>query len=229
MPRDGIEREFKAMLADAAERDRLLGLIGGHARVLEQRNLLFDTPMRRLAAAGLSLRLRQEGGRWILTAKGDPGTRRGDLAPLLFARAEAERSLRPPVALHLASGTVDPLPLLRLAEPAAMALALAEAIEAAAAGAPLGIVGEFRNERTLCEAALPCGTPVSVALDRSEMPDGTIEHELEVEIARGSITPAAAWLEALMHRAGIPLRPAASKRQRFARALARRAHQDLGG
>lgn len=228
MPRDGIEREFKAMLADAAERERLLALIGGSVRVLEQRNLLFDTPARSLAAAGLSLRLRHESGRWILTAKGEPRTRRTDRPTLLSARGEAERIVRPPLALHLASGTADPLPLLRQGEPAAMALALAEAIEIAAAGLPLGIVGEFRNERTLCEAALPCGTPVAVALDRSEMPDGTVEHELELEITRGAVAPAAAWLAALMRSAEIPLRPSASKRLRFARALARRERHASG-
>jgi uncharacterized protein YjbK len=222
MPRDGIEREFKAMLADAAERERLLALIGGSVRVLEQRNLLFDTRGRALAAAGLSLRLRHEAGLWLLTAKGEPRTRRTDRPVLLSARSEAERVVRPLLALHLAAGTADPLPLLRQAEPAAMALALAEAIDAASGGAPLVVVGEFRNERTLCEASLPCGTPVAVALDRSEMPDGTVEHELELEIAQGAVAPAAAWLEGLLRSARVPLRPAASKRLRFHRALARR-------
>jgi uncharacterized protein YjbK len=229
MPRDGIEREFKAMLAGATERERLLSLIGGSVRVLDQRNLLFDTSTRSLAASGLSLRLRHESARWILTAKGEPRPGRMGRPALLSARREAERVVRPLLALHLAAGTADPLPLLRQGEPAAMALALAEAIEAAAAGATLAIVGEFRNERTLCDAALPCGTEVSVALDRSEMPDGTVEHELELEIVRGAVAPAAAWLESLMRAAEIPLRPSASKRQRFARALARRDRHASGG
>jgi len=222
MPRDGIEREFKAMLADGAERDSLLALVGGRVRVLDQRNLLFDTRHRALAASGLSLRVRHEAGLWILTAKGEPRPPRTAGAPLLSARSEAERIVPPPLALHLAAGTADPLPVLRLAEPAAMALALAEAIEAASGGAPLVIVGEFRNERTLCEASLPCGTPIALALDRSEMPDGTVEHELELEIAEGAVGTAAAWLERLLSAARVPLRPAASKRQRFHRALARR-------
>jgi uncharacterized protein YjbK len=223
MPRDGIEREFKAMLSGTEERDRLLALIGGSIRVLAQRNLLFDTRARVLAAAGLSLRLRHESSAWWLTAKGTPREDGTGHPALLSARGEAERMVRPLMAMHLAAGTADPLPLLRGAEPAASALGLAAAIEHAAAGAPLLVVGEFRNERTLCATALPCGRPISVALDRSEMPDGTVEHELELEVARAEIMPAASWLEGLLARADIPLRPAQSKRQRFARALARRA------
>jgi uncharacterized protein YjbK len=223
MPRDGIEREFKAMLSGTEERDRLLALIGGSVRVLAQRNLLFDTKTRVLAAAGLSLRLRHENTAWWLTAKGTPREDGARQTVPLSARGEAERMVRPLMAMHLAAGTADPLPLLRGAEPAASALRLAAAIEHHAAGAALVVVGEFRNERTLCATALPCGRPIAVALDRSEMPDGTIEHELELEVARAEIIPAASWLEGLMRRADIPLRPAQSKRQRFARALARRA------
>lgn len=222
MPRDGIEREFKAMLDGAAERERILALIGGSVHVLVQRNMLFDTTTPRLGKAGLSLRLRNENGLWMLTAKGEPRERRGDVPKLLTHRGEAETAVRHAMAAHLVAGTADPLPLLRRAEPAAMALQLSDAIEAAADGAPLSLVGEFRNERTLCATALPCGTEVAVALDRSEMPDGTVEHELELEIARGAVAPAAAWLEALMRRAEVPLRPARSKRQRFDLAIARR-------
>lgn len=221
MPRDGIEREFKAMLSGADEREKLLGLLGGSVRVLAQRNLLFDTRRRALAAAGLSLRLRHENAAWVLTAKGAARAAAAQPAAL-SARGEAERLVRPAIALHLAAGTADPLPLLRRAEPAESALRLAAAIEREAVGAPLVVVGEFRNERTLCATALPCGRPIAVALDRSEMPDGTIEHELELEVARAEIVPAASWLEGLLRRADIPLRPAQSKGQRFARALARR-------
>jgi len=228
MPRDGIEREFKAMLADGAERDRLAALIGGPSAVLRQRNVLFDTADRRLGAAGLSLRLRHENLVWILTGKGEPRTRRSDPLRLLAQRGEAERPVAPALATHLVAGTADPLPLLRRAEPAPVAVVLAEAMEKAADGRPLVVVGEFRNERTLLATALPCGTPVSVALDRSEMPDGSIEHELEVEIARASVERAASWLVGLLGRAEIPLRPAASKRLRYARALARTARDQRG-
>ncbi len=219
MPGDGVEREFKAMLEDAAERDRILSVIGGSIRVLAQRNLIFDTPTGALAAARLSLRLRNEDTHWLLTAKGETQT---DPASLLTSRGEAERPVHAALALHLAAGTAAPLPLLREAAPAPMAHALADAIEAAACGAPLGIVGEFRNERTLCPVIIAGGLPITVALDCSEMPDGSVEHELELEVPHSALAPAAAFLDDLMRRAGVPLRPALSKRQRFARALARR-------
>jgi uncharacterized protein YjbK len=213
MPRDGIEREFKAMLADSGERDRLLALIGGSVRVLAQRNVLFDTRSRALAAAGLSLRLRHEDDAWLLTAKGMAGCESSGGPALLYARCEAECMVGHDLALHLAAGTADPLPPLRAAEPAAMAHALARAIEEAAAGEPILVLGEFRNERTLCATALPCGMPVTVA---------SVEHELELEIADTAIPPVSAWLEGLLEAAHIPIRPAQSKRQRFDRAIARR-------
>ncbi len=146
MPRDGIEREFKAMLAGSEERDRLLALIGGSVRVLAQRNVLFDTGGRALAVAGLSLRLRHEDSAWLLTAKGAVGKGGARSPALLSARTEAERLISPAMAVDLIAGTADPLPLLPTAEPTAMAQTLARAIAEAASGAPIIVVGEFRNE-----------------------------------------------------------------------------------
>lgn len=219
MAGEGVEHEFKAMLAGADERDRVLAALGGAGRVVSQRNLILDTAGGALSEARLSLRLRHEEGAWRMTAKGE--TPQG--APsLLASRAEAERLVPEALAERIIAGKADPIACLREAAPAAMGQALADAIEAAAGGAPITVIGEFRNERTLRSAALADGTEATIALDRSEMPDGSIHHELELEVPHSVLTPASAFLEALMRRAGVPLRPCSSKRQRFAEALARR-------
>jgi uncharacterized protein YjbK len=211
MAGDGIEREFKLMLKDAAERSRLEALLPPRRRLLRQRNIFFDTADSRLAAARLTLRLRQENAAWLLTAKGPPLDGRG----LLSARQEAERAVSAALAAHLAAGTADPVPALARAAPPHVAQALTRRIDAAAAGEPVVPVGGFRNERTHVEVALPCGAKATLALDRSLMPDGAEQHELELEVAPAAAASAAAWLSGLLARAGVPPRASRSKRSRY--------------
>ncbi|WP_157967019.1 CYTH domain-containing protein [Elioraea thermophila] len=212
MATDGIEREFKLLLTSERERAALEALLPPPKRRLRQRNLFFDTADGAVGRAGHSLRLREEGGRWTLTAKGPclkplPGPTR---------RREAERVVPAHLARHLEAGTADPLPLLRRASPPAIALALARAIEEAAAGAPLLPRGSFRNERAEIPLRLPPGLPAVLALDRTAFDDETTELEVELELEDdGPAEPAEAWLADLFTRAGIPRRPAPSKRARF--------------
>lgn len=212
MPRDGIEREFKFLLASEAERSALEALLPPPKRHLAQRNLFFDTADGAVARAGYSLRLREEAGLWTLTAKGPPLS----LFPGARRRHEAERLLPPYLARHLQSGKADPLPLLARARPPAVALALARAIDKAAAGAPLLPRGAFRNERAEIPLVLPPGVSAVIALDRTAFDDETTELEIELELASdGQAERAQAWLADLFWRAGIPPRPAPSKRARF--------------
>lgn len=212
MPTDGIEREFKFLLASDRERAALEALLPPPKRRLCQRNLFFDTADGAVVRAGYSVRLREEGGRWTLTAKGPclkpfPGPTR---------RRQAERAVPAPLARHLEAGTADPLPLLRRASPAGVALALARAIEEAAGGAALLPRGSFRNERAEIPLRLPSGLPAVLALDRTAFDNDTSELEVELELEDdGAAEPAEAWLAELFTRAGIPLRPALSKRARF--------------
>jgi uncharacterized protein YjbK len=217
MAGDGIEREFKLMLKDAIERSRIEALLPPPRRLLRQHNIFFDTDDGRLAAARLTFRLRQENEAWLLTAKGPPLAGRGALT----AREEAERVLTPALAAHLAAGTADPIPAFARAVPAQVAQTLARRISEAADGKPLRPTGGFRNERTQVEIALPCGTPATLALDRSLMPDGAEHHEVELEVAPSAAWSAAAWLSGLLARAGVPPRAARSKRSRY-EALRRR-------
>jgi uncharacterized protein YjbK len=211
MAGDGIEREFKLMLRDAAERARIEALLPRPRRLLRQRNIFLDTEDGRLAAARLTLRLREENAAWLLTAKGPPLAAPGALS----AREEAERTVGPALAAHLAAGTADPLPALGRAQPAEVAARLARRIAAAADGRPVRPAGGFRNERTEVEITLPCGAAAVLALDRSQMPDGAEQHELELEVHRRAAASAAAWLGELLARAEVPARAARSKRSRY--------------
>ncbi len=211
MAGDGVEREFKLMLEDAIERSRIEALLPPRRLLLRQHNIFFDTDDGRLAAARLTLRLRQENEAWMLTAKGPPLAGRGALT----ARLEAERVLTPALALHLAAGTADPIPAFARAVPAEVAQALARRIAEAADGRPVRPTGGFRNERTHVEIALPCGTQATLALDRSLMPDGAEHHEVELEVVPSAARSAAAWLSGLFARAGVPPRAARSKRSRY--------------
>ncbi|MCS6855508.1 MAG: CYTH domain-containing protein [Elioraea sp.] len=207
-----MEREFKLLLASERERAALEALLPPPKRRLSQRNLFFDTADGAVGRAGHSLRLREEGGRWTLTAKGpclkpSPGPTR---------RREAERVIPPHLAMHLAAGTLDPLPLLARAAPAPVALALARAIELAAAGAPIVPRGSFRNDRAEIPLRLPFGLSAVLALDRTAFDEVTTQHEVELELADdGPAELAEVWLARLFERAGIPRRPAPSKRARF--------------
>jgi uncharacterized protein YjbK len=211
MAGDGIEREFKLMLKDATERARLEALLPTKRQLLRQHNIFFDTDYGRLAAARLTLRLRQENAAWLLTAKGPPLDGRGALS----ARQEAERVVSAALAAHLAAGTADPVPALARAAPADVAEALARRIAAAADGKPVRPVGGFRNERTHVEVALPCGAKATLALDRSLMPDGAEHHEVELEVMPAAARSAATWLAGLLARAGVPPRASRSKRSRY--------------
>jgi uncharacterized protein YjbK len=211
MASDGIEREFKLMLRDAAERARIEALLPPPRRLLHQHNIFLDTEDRRLAAARLTFRLREENAAWLLTAKGPPLAPRGALS----AREEAERAVEPALAAHLAAGTADPLPALGRAQPAQVAARLARRIADAADGRPVRPVGGFHNERTQMEIVLPCGAAAILALDRSLMTDGDEHHEMELEVNPRAAASAAAWLSELLARAAVPARASASKRSRY--------------
>lgn len=81
------EIELKLELTDAGAVElESSGLFGGAPAVSDQSSIYFDTPKLHLAAAGLTLRLRDTGGRWVQTVKSaDPGSAG------LFARSEWEQ------------------------------------------------------------------------------------------------------------------------------------------
>ena len=161
------EIELKWALDEAAWRQlghKLRALLGA-PRVLPQHNRFYDSADLRLRRAGLNLRLRDEGGRVLLTCK-----RRVARDGGLHHHEEWESWLDPaPV------GIPDPatLPL-----PAHVVDALADA--------PLIAIGGFANQRDEFDHG-----DELLCLDRTDF-SLRIDHELEIETADPTTT-AATW------------------------------------
>jgi uncharacterized protein YjbK len=175
------EIELKWAL-DADGHRRLDGLLAaelGPPQRLEQRNRFYDSPDRRLRAAGLNLRLREENGRLLLTCK-----RRVAEGDGLHHHEEWERWLETPPD--------EP--------PRAADLPLPEAWRVALAGSRLEAVGGFANLRHEFHAAgeLLC-------LDRTDFMGRRTDHELEIETTDASAS-AARW-RARLAAWGVPWRP----------------------
>jgi chromosome partitioning protein len=217
---DGREVEIKAALSGESAATALLAALPpgspapGPAR--EQLNHLFDTPRGALRAAGLALRLREEGGHFTLTAKG-PSAANGDAA--VADRPEEEVTLDAGWAYDLLGGRRSPLDVLRTRLAPARP-ALLDALEAAAGNKHLQRAASFRNvRRRVGPVRLAAGEaePVELVLelDRTEFPDGRIEHEVEAEVPPEKAGDAQRALEQLFAQAGLPWAPATSKMERL--------------
>jgi uncharacterized protein YjbK len=179
-----------------------------------QENHFFDTAERALEQGRFVLRLRDESGRYLLTAKGprDPAS-----TDTLSAKLETEVELDPSTATEILSGTRSPLETL-----AGLASSpLVNELRATVKDRPLERIGSFRNERI--RLPLHLGQPVTLELDRTTFPGGVVHHEVEVEVPPGVDAAAleAALLE-LFAKAGVSVRSAPSKARRFFLALAKK-------
>jgi len=220
MRADARERELKLGIRDGAIFEALLAAVGGEcAAPVVQENHFFDSPERALAAQGLGLRLRREGGRWRLTLKG-PGRDSAD--PLLADRAELECE----IATELADEVLrmpDPLPrllgALTASAPEAAASPLLGAARAAARGVRVAHLGGFRNVRTRVRTALAGDArlpPVTLEFDRTEFAPDDVHYEVELELTPA--LPEAPLREALLahfRRLGAEPLPVSSKLARF--------------
>lgn len=194
-----IPKERRAVLARA--------VATASARTVRLRARYFDTPDRRLAAAGLALRLRLEGRHWVQTLKG-----RGDG---LMQRVEHE------VAVPGAMRTPPGLDVSRHAgTPAGEALAKALGDEGAA---QLQVLFETDVKRVL-RLMRHEGAQIEVALDighlragQAQAPLSEIEFELKRGPAAGLIALAARWAE--RHGLWLDVRTKAERGDRLARGV----------
>jgi inorganic triphosphatase YgiF len=165
------ELELKFAIEPAGERRlvrRLRELDPGGAglKTLRLRSIYFDTADMDLARAGIALRLRRDGRRWVQTAK---------LQATLVAGLSSVQEIEN--AVHGAN-----LDLGRIDDPAAR-----EAIRQAASGKPLVPVFETLIRRRLCRFEID-GTTVEVAIDDGEIVAGERRDEVreaEVEYKAG--------------------------------------------
>lgn len=167
MNQDGIETELKWELSadgHAALTELLPGLLGP-GEELRQENRFFDSVDGRLQAAGLSLRVRRENDRLVLTCK----SRRGVPSPDgLHQHGEIECAL-------------DPGLWTRLDQPERLDLPLPPAWRTALAGAALAELGGFANRRLDFHDG-----PHLLCLDRTAFAWRT-DCELEIETAQPAV------------------------------------------
>jgi cellulose biosynthesis protein BcsQ/uncharacterized protein YjbK len=220
-PPAGREVEFKLPLAGEAQLAALLAALPASAPApgpeREQLNHFFDTPRGELRRAGLALRLREEAGRFRLTAKGPSAA-----AGALTDRAEDEVTLDGGWAFEVLAGQRSPLEVLRARLPAGTPLV--DALQRAVGKRSLARAGSFRNlRREVGPLELPragaAPVRVTLELDRSEFPGGRVEHEVEVEVAAADAAAVEGAMREWLGRAGVPWRTAGSKAQRLFEAL----------
>lgn len=157
-----IERELKLHVPDGAHTDieKTLRAAGGRRVTLNAR--YYDTASRELAKAGIALRLRKEGRRWVQTLKA-PGS--DALSRLEFNHIRPEPSLD----LWLYDGTPIQEVLRQLAQ-------------------PLVLRYETRVSRLILQQEMPDGL-VEIAYDRGVILAGRHElpiDEVEFELVSGS-------------------------------------------
>ena len=205
------EVELKLQVPEAARRavEAEVAVPGQHRQHLQA--IYFDTPDRRLAAAGLALRIRQEGRRRVQTLKG-PGV-------------DSMQRFEHEVELPFAAGVL-PDPSRHAGTPCgdllAGVLAAREGELAAPVLAPQFRTDVWRRARTLRTRT---GT-VELAYDSGRVVAGDRHvplHELEVELLSGRTTTVVAVARQLMLRHGLWL-DVASKAERGDR-LALHQHQ----
>lgn len=164
-----IEIELKFQVPPAARDAVAKAMASGRSERTRLQAVYFDTPDRRLAAAGAAVRLRLEGSRWVQTAKaGDPhGMQRHEHNAPVEGAADG-----PPPALDLARHHGTPV---------------GDLLARALSGAALEPLFRTDVQRTHREVRAGKGT-LELALDIGEITGGGRHwplHELEIELVDG--------------------------------------------
>jgi len=209
------EIEFKLLVRDARALQAVAAAaVARGARVeapVLQVNHFFDTVGGELRARDAIVRLRDEGGRWILAAKGA-----AEQAGELHRRTELELDVTEGEAERILAGQLDALRALELG---LGSLDLLASLRAAVGQRALVPAGAFENERTRVGPLAVDGRELYLELDRTRFPGDATHHEIELEVPEGLEGPAGELLRELVAASGTEGTPAASKAARFFRAL----------
>jgi uncharacterized protein YjbK len=188
-----------------------------------QVNHFFDSPSLCLHKKHIAIRLREQNDRNLLTIKGEK-TLQPKENSVLSNRVEEETAIPGQAADDILNGRIAPQQAIEEHFKSKSAPILSM-INTACNGQGLVHIGEFSNVRIhLPPAALPganSGEKLVFELDSSTFPDGSIDHEIEVEISEH--TDAALVESALVDlfkQAGIEWHSAPSKAERFFASLA---------
>jgi uncharacterized protein YjbK len=189
---------------------------------ITQINHFFDCPSLCLHKKHFAVRLRQEKDKNLLTVKGEKTPQQKENS-ILSSRVEEEAVIPRQTAVELLHGKITPQQVIRdhfknKSEP------ILTMINTACNDQALVHIGEFSNIRIHLPAVILPGASSSdkleFELDTSTFPDGSIDHEIEVEIAEH--TDAAlveSALVELLQQAGIEWHSAPSKAERFFAAI----------
>jgi chromosome partitioning protein len=229
VPPAATELEFKVRVKDLDDFAALARVLPALGDVLalkpaEQVNHFFDTSDWALQRNGCILRLREENGGFVITAKGPSGR---TVDQTLTHRAEEEVTVDAARARQIMAGKLSPLDALLLRH-GGQHTTLTSEIAKSLGDRPLFHVGAFRNER---RRAGPVAVPAAdgedlhmlFEMDRTQFPHGRVDHEIEIEIRDQDQDPARCRdaLMAVFAEAGILWRSAPSKAARFFGTLAR--------
>jgi inorganic triphosphatase YgiF len=185
-----IELKLALSPADVAAFRRAAPLAGVRPRRRKLTSIYYDTPEFALEDAGVALRLRRSGGRWIQSVKGGAATGTGGL----HERGEWERP-RPDASID--PGGLEGTPIAALEEAATLPARLKPAFTVAL-------------ERETWDLEPEPGTRVEVALDRGKaLAAGRAAPvcEVEIEILQGDRAAAFALADSLLD--SVRLRPTA--------------------
>ena len=221
------ELEFKMRVTDMNDFTalaRVLPELGDVVKIkpANQVNHFFDTNDWALQRHGCVVRLREEDGSYTITAKGPP---RQTIDRTLSNRVEEEVAVDAARARQILTGKLSPLDALKMRHSGQHATLTSELIRTLGHRELLH-VGSFQNERRrVGPVVVPTesGPPLHVLfeMDRTQFPDGRIDHEVEIEIHHEDPSRCRDALKALFTEAGIPWRSAPSKSARFFGSLAR--------
>ena len=201
-----FETELKFQVP-IAERERLQRAVAtSTARSIPLRALYFDTPDRRLARAGLALRLRKEGPQWVQTLKGQGASALDRIEHEL--RLDAVRG-EPRLDTSRHAGTPLAQPLANALGDAAGSLAVVFETDV------LRTLRLVRHEGALVEVAFDSGVVIAGA---NRLPLCEIEFELKRGPVQGLLGLAARWLQ--RHRLWLDVRSKAEQGDRLARGVA---------
>jgi uncharacterized protein YjbK len=180
----GKEVELKLRLATRPDPERLRSASQGDSpTTVTQRNTFFDTPSMALNKRKYVVRVREEAGRFFVTAKGPEVITE---STSIASRVEEEIEVQPAVAEDIDAGMRNPLEPLEHGGPSQQELA--RTIDGIADHQPLVRVGSFVNERTrIVSRSQIDGREVRLCLelDQTTFPGAVTHHELEVEIPEG--------------------------------------------
>jgi len=207
------EIELKRLLQGEAAAEKLIAPLGAPVREEKRQvNHIFDTDDRRLDRARYAVRLRTEGTRAFLTAKGPSRNVTSDTA----TKVEAEITLEPSEVTAVLSGAVDPVSMLKERATNPAFNELWRGIEQANGNQELRSWGHFENLRRSVPVTLPDGESVTVEIDRTRFSNGRVEDEVEIEVRDESvIRNVESWLEQKARAAGVSLQHSTPKIARF--------------